>query len=129
MTPPLRSSSRRANNLQFTNETSRLIQFELYKVVNGLSSKIMNLVFPQNLSTRYPGENAFVTLNVKNVGSGTETLAHLGPKIWSLVPPNIKESKTLYCFKKEIKKWKTGNCPCRLCKIYIKDLGFVQITK
>ena len=64
------------------------LAIELYKVWYGLSPKIMNFVFPLN-NSRYPGGNNFVTRNVKNVSSGTETLAHLGPRIWSLIPADI----------------------------------------
>ena len=28
-------------------------------------------------------------------------------------------------FKKAIKEWKTSNCPCRLCKMYISQVGFL----
>ena len=105
------------------------LAIELYKVLNNLSPKIMNLVFPINLNTKYPGQNDFITRNVKKVGTGTETLAHMGPKIWKLIPTSIKNSKSLFTFKKEIKKWKPDKCPCRLCKTYIKDLGFIEISE
>ena len=102
------------------------LAIELYKVLNGLSPKIMDLVFPPNLNKKYPGQNDFITRNVKNVGTGTESLAHLGPKIWALIPTTIKNSKSLYIFKKKIRKWEPDKCPCRLCKIYVKNLGFVE---
>ena len=45
---------------------------------------------------RYPSENMFKTRNVKSVRYNTETLAHLGPKIWSIIPIDIKEeNKTM----------------------------------
>ena len=28
-------------------------------------------------------------------------------------------------FKKAIKEWKPSNCPCRLCKTYISQVGFL----
>ena len=55
--------------------------FELYKVANGLSSVIMMQVFHLKDNTRYPSENKFKTRNVNSVRYGTDTLAHLGPKI------------------------------------------------
>ena len=67
------------------------LAIELYKVFYGLSSEIMNLIFPKNTQTKYPGENDFKTFNVKSVWHGTESLGHLGPKIWSLVPQHFKE--------------------------------------
>ena len=53
---------------------------ELHKVANGISPKIMSLVFPLKDNTRYPSENKFKTRNVRTVKCGTDTLAHLGPK-------------------------------------------------
>ena len=87
----------------------------------------MNLIFPLNTQAKHPGENAFKTYNVKTVSWGTETLAHLGPKIWSIVPDDMKKF-SLSKFTKKIRKWKPLKCPCRLCKIYIQDLGFVTIS-
>ena len=105
------------------------LAIELYKVLNGFSPEIMEKVLPlKNPNKRYPGDNDFATRNVKNVGTGTETLAYLGPKIWSIVPDKIKKCNSLYSFRKEIRKWKHDKCPCRLCKTYVKGLGFVTIT-
>ena len=53
-----------------------------------------------------------------------ETLAHLGPKLWSIVPIEIKETTSLKEFKRKIKNWKPNKCPCKLCRSYIKDLGY-----
>ena len=103
------------------------LAIELYKIWYGLSPKIMNMVFPLNTSSSYPGESDFVTRNVKKVSHGTETLAHLGPKIWSLVPADMKKF-SLSIYTKKIRKWKPNRCPCRLCKVYIKNLGFVNIS-
>ena len=38
---------------------------------------------------------------------GIESLTHLGPKIWSQVPNEIKESASLAVFKNKIKSWRT----------------------
>ena len=26
-----------------------------------------------------------------------------------------------------IKTWTTNNCPCRLCKTFVKNLGFIEV--
>ena len=101
---------------------------ELYKVAYGLSPKIMNEVFHLNPSPIHPSESTFIGRNVKTVSWGTETIAHLSPKIWSLIPANFKKF-SLSKFKNKIRNWTPINCPCRLCKTYIKDLGFVEVTK
>ena len=56
---------------------------------------------------------------VNSVYNGTETVSFLGPKIWELVPAEIKELVSLNGIKKATKKWKQVNCPCKPCKPYI----------
>ena len=99
---------------------------ELYKVAYGLSPKIMSLVFPLNAHPN-PWQSTFVSRNVKTVYHGTETLIHLGPKIWSMIPNDMKRY-SLSKFTKKIRNWKPVKCPCRICKIYIKNIGFVKIS-
>ena len=103
------------------------LAIELYKVTYGLSPKIMDFIFPLNSRAIYPGESVFKTSNVKTVSWGTETLAHLGPKIWSIVPNDMKKF-SLSKFTKKIRMWKPVKCPCRICKTYVHDLGFVTIS-
>ena len=68
----------------------------------------------------------FKTRNVKSVRYGTETLAHLGPKIWSIIPGDIKEEEPLKLFTKKIKQWKPESCPCKLCEMYVRGLGYIN---
>ena len=42
-----------------------------------------------------------------------------------MVPNNIKNSSSLNKFKSSIKSWKPNECPCRLCKKYIAQVGFI----
>ena len=67
----------------------------------------------------------FAVPMVKSVHKGLESLSYLGPKIWELLPPEIKETDTFSQFKAKIKKWNPKNCPCRLCKIYFQNVGFI----
>ena len=30
---------------------------------------------------------------------------------------------------RQIRKWKPTNCSCKLCKTYVKDLGFINISQ
>ena len=51
--------------------------------------------------------------------------SHLASKIWKLVKVEVKNVESMACFKRPIKKWKTINCPCRLCRTYVLQFGFV----
>ena len=70
----------------------------------------------------------FAVPNVKSAFHGSESMSYLGPKIWDIVPLELKELTSLNAFKKDIKKWQPKNCPWRLCKQYVSNLGFISNT-
>ena len=102
------------------------LAIEIYKYLHGLSPAILNEVFKVNETIPYDlrMRNELYARNPKTVRYGTETISFLSPKIWSLIPQNIKDSGSLPCFKKNIRKWKP-NCPCRLCKTFLQHVGFI----
>ena len=48
--------------------------------------------------------------NVKTTHCGFQSVRYLGPKIWDMVPKNIKVCSTLNKFKNSIKSWKPNDC-------------------
>ena len=64
---------------------------------------------------------------MKTVHYGLNYLAYLGPRIWELLPNNLKRLESVEAFKSKIKGWIPENCPCRTCKPYIYQVGFIQI--
>ena len=100
---------------------------ELYKVAYGIAPEIMRLVFPTRPQIKYPWENIFQTFNIKTVNWGSETLAHLGPKIWQMIPISLKKLP-FSNFKKQIRTWKPVKCPCRICKFYLYGVGFIEVS-
>ena len=95
---------------------------EMYKVKYNLCPKPVQDLF--TLATR--GHHEWVLPKVKGVNNGIETIRYRGPKTWEIVPEEIKLSKTLSAFKEEIKGWKPVGCECRLCKLYIAGVGYLQ---
>ena len=59
-----------------------------------------------------------------DVFNGTESISFLGPKTCDIVPSELKQLVTVNASKREIKKRKPVNCPCRLCRPYIQNVGF-----
>ena len=97
------------------------LAIEMYKVKHNLCPKPFQELFTPAIR----GKNEWVIPRVKKVNKGLETIRYRGPKTWELVPEEIKKSKSLPMFKAKIKDWKPLGCTCRLCKIYIKDLGYL----
>lgn len=99
---------------------------EMYKVKNDIAPTIMKDIFPIFTKPYYMRkESEFETSNIHSVFNGTETVSFRGPKIWSIIPKEIKDSNTLPEFKAKIKHWRPEGCMCRLCKQYIPNLGFL----
>ena len=99
---------------------------ELYKIFNNLAPQIMHEILPLRTNLRYPTRAVFESRNIHTVSYGIRSLAHLGPKIWDIIPQSIKDCTSLQDFKSKIKKWTPNECPCKLCIPYIKDLGFLK---
>ena len=100
------------------------LTIELYKVVNGFSPDIMKDVFPLNENSFYNARNkrTFHSRHVRTVHFGSQTLSHLAPTIWQLVPEETKKLESVASFKNA--NWKSANCPCRLRRTYIFQVGF-----
>ena len=39
---------------------------------------------------------------------------------------NVKNKESIESLKMAIKEWKPGPCPCRLCKTYLQNIGYLQ---
>ena len=103
------------------------LAIEMFKVANGLSPEIIKSVFPLKSNQMYCSKQIFKTKAVRSVYNGIDTLSFLGPKIWLIIPDDIKNVDNIKEFKRKIKMWKPTKCPCRLCKIYIPGVGYIQI--
>ena len=66
--------------------------------------------------------------NIMPVFHRSETILYLDPKIWVIILFELKELTNVLAFKKDIKEWKPKTCPCRLCKKYVSNLGFITLT-
>ena len=86
----------------------------------------MKLIFPdRTVSYNLRYKNPFLNSNIKTVANGTETISFRGPKIWAQLPEEIRKSKSLIEFKAKFKKREPTGCTCRLCKVYISNVGFI----
>ena len=104
----------------------QLLVTEMFKFLKGISPQIMAKVFKVNeRNYNLRTDTSFSTNNVRTMNYGQQSISYLAPKIWNLVPEDIKESATVTLFKAKIKRWVPDVCPCTLCQIYIPNLGFI----
>ena len=104
----------------------QILATEIYKVKNDLEPKIMADIshfVEKPCSLR---NNSIIQRQAnRTVYFGTESISSLIPKLWELIQSEIKSAKSLNIFKEKIKSWTTYKGPCRLCKTYVGNIGFI----
>ena len=114
------------NSVSIHHRNLQKLATEMYKAYNDLSPSLVKSIFPlREITYNLRNSNPFQPTKVHSVFKGTETISFRGPKIWSLVPENIKAAKSLTEFKANIRGWVPIGCTCRLCKTFVSNLGFL----
>ena len=62
--------------------------------------------------------------NVKTAKYGIEHIQYIGHRLWASLPKEIKDSDTLTNLK-QMKTWKGSTCICRLCKVFVNEIGLL----
>ena len=65
---------------------------------------------------------------IKTVWKGENSIRYFGALLWNSIPSNIENSDSLSMFKSKMKNWQPFYCPCRLCRLYIDGVGFVEAS-
>ena len=126
-TSPFYELLQKDNSFTIHHRNIQKLALEMYRVKHRIAPKIICELFNEaNVPYNLRRDVSFRSYNVKTVLYGTETLSYLGPKIWNLVPSDIRDCATEPIFRQKIKKWKPDRCPCRLCKVFIPNLGFID---
>ena len=114
------------NSVSIYQRNLQILAIEMFKVSNGLPPVLMNNIFKLRDEQTYNLRklSQFCRPKVNSVLNGTERVSFLGQVIWDLVPNELKDIGNLTAFK-TIKKWSPEKCPCRLCKVYISNVGFI----
>ena len=114
------------NSVSIYHRNLQALATEMFKIHWGLSPDIVReIIVPKISLYDLRRNNTFERRQVHSVYHGTESLSVLGPKIRDLVPLELKQLESLEVFKLKIKKWIPFECPCRLCRTYIQQVGFV----
>ena len=94
------------NSVSIHHRNLQVLATEMFKIHRGLSPEILRETSVSKTSLYNLGRNDnFEKRKVHSVYQGTESLSFLGPKIWDLVPVELKQPETLYFFKLKIKNW------------------------
>ena len=115
------------NSVSIQIKNLQILATEMFKVYTGSATDILNQVLPLKPPSNYNLKNQqeFIVRPIKTVHYGLNTLTYLGPRMWKLLPNNLKRLESVKAFKSKIKTWIPDNFPCRICKPYIYQVGFI----
>ena len=81
----------------------RTLAIEMFKMSKNLSPQLVTEIFEKRNNVydlRNPSE--FVRPRIRSVFNGEESISYLRPKIWDIIPPELKALETVNAFKREI---------------------------
>ena len=85
----------------------QILATEIFKARNNLSPPIVQNIFKTiQTANSLRRDNIFESHRIQTQRYGIESLTYLGPKIWSQVPSEIKESHSFAVFNNKIKNWR-----------------------
>ena len=104
----------------------QILMTEMHKTKNEPNPSFVREIFREN-TPRYnlQNNNEFTQPRVRSVSNGIESVRFKGPQLWQTLSPTIRNSETLCQFKNQIKNCFGVNCSCKLCRIFIPNLGYL----
>ena len=102
------------------------LMVQIYNIKNILNPPIMGFMFERR-NNAYNCRNfqGFATKRKITVKMGLEMLNYKSPQLWSILPENLRQINSLVQFNESGGKWDCIECPCRLCKLYSPNIGFL----
>ena len=106
----------------------QLLTLEIYKSLNNLNPQFMKevLYLKQN---NYPLRNQSMAYpNPRTMSYGFETFGYKGRQLWHNLPEKIRNVTDVLAFKRYVADHCRNTCNCNLCKTYVTNLGYIEIT-
>ena len=99
---------------------------EVFKTKNGLNPSYMHEVFPdRDISYSLRSGSSFYRHKTSTTKHGLQTASNIGIHLWDSLPENVKGSTSLKNFCASVSKLDSLKCTCRLCAVYVPNLGYL----
>ena len=88
----------------------------IFKIATGISPEVVSELF-EFKSIKYSLRSKFLVNlpKCKSINNGTNTVFFKGGLLWNSLPNELKESKSIRLFQKNIRNWKPTTCTCKIC--------------
>ena len=96
-----------------------------YRNLQYLLTEVYEIKLDENASYNLRSGVTVTRRNIRTNKFGFETITTIGAVLWRNLPNDIKNSDSLNIFKHRIKQWTTDNYPCKICRNFMKNLGYI----
>ena len=79
-------------------------------------SELLNL---RNINYDFRSEIDFELGPIYTTVYEVRSLKKFAPKIWNIVPTDVRNSDSLSEFTTKINSWRPVTCPCNLCRTFV----------
>ena len=100
----------RDNSVTIHQKNIQALAIMMHSVVSNIAPTIVSELFSHsNVNCNLRSGSQYHQPSANTVWNGQETISYLGPKIWNMVPEEMKQKSSLFAFKREIKQWVPDN--------------------
>ena len=110
----IKTTIRKSKQTNYRIRKLRILATEIFKTINNLNPPYMKAIFTLN-TIRNPNNKKLLVKTISTKKYGTDSLRHLGPRIWNCLPTNIRNSENIFVFKNLIITWSGPQCSCTAC--------------
>ena len=123
---PFETLLEKDSSVSVHNQNLQILATEMYKI-NDLSHSIVTEPFEHKKGQFYNlrMNSHFTIPSIRTAYHGRKGMSFRGPHIWNILLDRLKKVNSIEAFKMQIKKLKSENFPCWLCKVYVLNVGFV----
>ena len=115
------------NSVSIHHRNIRLLSIELYKVAHNLSDQVMSELFNlRDINVNFHSQTDFEVGPIYTTAYGLRSFKCFAPKIWNILPIDVRNSDSLSEFTTKIKSWKLLTCPCNLCRPFVGQVGSID---
>ena len=93
---------------------------------NGFNQIMFELFDLRNTDCHHRSQTDFSLGAVYTTNYGLRSLRNFAPKIWNMIPADIRNVNNLSDFTLKIKSWISDGCPRNLSWAYIYQVGYIN---
>ena len=106
-----------------------MLAIELFKVKKGIANPILKDIFPlRTIDYNLRSQTDFSVNSVNITHFGLNSLRYFASKVWNMLLLELKDLNDVEIFKSEIRKWEPKQCECTLRLLYMRSIGYVNIS-